>query len=715
MNAGGGALSSKNLTVNRGNVEILHHRIAGDLVGIYPAGVVSLKSCWLGIAAGGFILCLEFGLAMSARAAAPRLEVPGVSAGQVTLKLLGEAGQSYRVEGSGDLKNWVEVGAGVAAGGVLTLNHPRLSGEGSYYYRGVLVGGTSYFPTVSPVASTNLIAVTVAAPGVEGFGQIAGPNDVVYTATIPSNAVFDSVPVQMTVLTAVNGVPARNGFLAGVRFEPEGLVLTSPFFLNIDFPTNIPASQVSSYAFGNDGGALHLVPDVVVSNRVRILVTQLRSYACGVFTLSELAAQASTVPRPAAPARPALHASMEECYPDDEREAAAMRKELEDRIRPYQQHAAAVLGEERQKQLLGGSEAEGMSALLGVLSDAEQFYQQELKSRIPAAKQTCAKSRELIPWILGHERQKALLGANDGDGAMDTATLDLICGGMRRCQEQAIDCCRTKGGDTRLIQFLLGIERQRQLLGMGEECGSAVNLAEVSDECAPKWFGSLTVTQSGSVSTNRSSNPQVYISRLSESWSYTLSATVVSTDVRVQEPFLIFPGYTNLTFHLTGKIEGKHQLLDEYEDLWDPCGGGSQRALAGVRKHDGGEALKRRVEMSSQVEKEVKFDITAQILAPGTGGFGITAYLNIVTPSESVPFEGFKTDVLKIVESTGCVTEDNSGPVKSVDTYGGAAFSREAGEFEYTSDMIRFLRRTPKKVGEVALVEELKFEVQRIK
>lgn len=61
---------------------------------------------------------------------------------------------------------------------------------------------------------------------------------------------------------------------------------------------------------------------------------------------------------------------------------------------------------------------------------------------------------------------------------MDPLTSQLLCGGMRRCQEEAIECCRTKGGDTRLISFLLGIERQRQLLGITDgSCGGGLDLA----------------------------------------------------------------------------------------------------------------------------------------------------------------------------------------------------------------------------------------------
>jgi len=108
---------------------------------------------------------------------------------------------------------------------------------------------------------------------------------------------------------------------------------------------------------------------------------------------------------------------------------------------------------------------------------------------------------------------------------------------------------------------LLGIERQRQLLGMGDEWGS-LDTQGVLDDCAPKWIGSFTLVQTGSVSTNRSSYTETTINRLTESWRYTLEASVATVDVFVQPQIFIFPAHTNLTFKLVGTAKGEHHPLD---------------------------------------------------------------------------------------------------------------------------------------------------------
>ena len=126
--------------------------------------------------------------------------------------------------------------------------------------------------------------------------------------------------------------------------------MTAPVFLQMDFPTNISARQVTSFAFDNRGSRFHLVPDVVTANagtnRVRVLVEQLQSYGCGLFTLAELQTQAGTKP----PARPALRmvtplSDMAGCYPDDEKEARKLEEQLEDLHQPLVQAEAAARSE----------------------------------------------------------------------------------------------------------------------------------------------------------------------------------------------------------------------------------------------------------------------------------------------------------------------------------------------------------------------------------
>lgn len=647
--------------------------------------------------------------------AAPRFEVPSVSGTGIQLRLTGEANRRYQIEWSTNLTQWTTLASGVAAGGVLSAQDGLASGSASRFYRGRLEEALPPFPTVSASVQSNRVGTGVAYADAVGRVELGTFEGTRFVLQIPTNAFAQTTTVRMILITNLTGVPATRGFLAGVRLEPSGAVLASPAFLEIQFPTNIPASQVSSYGFDNDGTDLHLVPDVVLTNRVKILVNQLRSYGCGVFTLEEVQAMAATAPPPRARrGRLSLHATMEECYPEDEAAAAEMREELEDAIRPLQQEIAEKLGIERQKQLLGiVDEGEGNTAILEALNTGANFYETELRPRVAEASRRCATTRELLPWMLGWERQRQLLGAVSDDEPPDPEINNLMCQGVKRCEEQAIECCRTRGGDTRLIAFLLGIERQRQLLGMTEgSCGTSPGYEDLIGDCAPKWFGTLKVSETGSFSTNRSSAS--VINRTRVQWDFSYEATVETVEVNIIDEALFLPSHTNLTFRLAGRLNGSHAIDEQVTDLWDPCEG-SQRALAGRRPHDGGEARDYHAIVNSSTNGVFSTELSATILAPGTGGFGVTPRLRFSVPSAAAPWTGWIKDVMKVVDGFGCSTEDRSGPPSGTDFFGGMTFNRGSGEFQYTADSIRFLRITPRVDGQMLILQRVELELKRIK
>ncbi|MCC7377246.1 MAG: hypothetical protein IT581_21470 [Verrucomicrobiales bacterium] len=662
----------------------------------------------------GWVGCNLMFLALgNLQAATPKFDPPGIVGGRVTLNLRGDSGQNYRIEGSSDLKSWSPLATGVAAGGVLTASDAIAVGGAGRFYRGVAVSATKPYPTVSAAVSDRFDSSGLVTPEAGGAVFLGLPDGARYSIEFATNAIFEATMVKMTVVTNVTGLPTAAGALAAVRLEPAGLILAAPTFLTIEFPTNIPATHVSSFAFDNDGANLHLVPDVVVTNRVRILVNQLRTYGCGVFTEAELTDWGSTVPA-AARSKPALHATMEECYPEDEAAAKALRKELEDKIRPIQVEMAEKLGIERQKQLLGvADDNEGISVLGDLMGQGETFYQNEILPKVPSATQKCATTRELLTWMLGWERQKQLLGtATDDDTGMSEITA-AMCAGFQKCQDQAIECCRTKGGDTRLITFLLGIERQRQLLGIEDSsCGKPIDTQGLIDDCAPKWYGTLKITEDGSYSTNRTTSAASDTER--EKWSVVLDATVASVEEKIIPEILFIPGHTNLVFTLAGPLIGSYQHEKYYKDNFDPCAG-SQRALARVKPHDGGDALEYHATIASSTNKPVTFEVRATILAPGTGAVGVSPSLSFNVPFVVAKDEGWIRNVTTEITSEGCVETDNSGLPDGSESFGGVFVSRGSGGFQYTADSIKYLRITPRQFGKMLILQRLELDFRRIK
>lgn len=602
----------------------------------------------------------------------------------ITLRLLGDTGIAHRIEASSNLTAWTTIGGGVIGDGTLTVTHTGPGTSPWLYYRGVQErSGGATFPTVRPQADTNAISTAVVLPDEETVLQLPTRSNVVFTLRLPAGSVSTPTLVTLSQLATVAGLPNQQGLLAGARLEPAGLVLLAPAFLQIDFPKPIDAQHIASVAFDNDGARLHLVPDVVTSNpgtnRVRILIQQLRSHGCGVFTLPELQSLAANVP-PArsAPSRAGLHADMAGCYPDDEKEAKELQEELEDRIRPRQQAAAAILGEERQKQLLGYSdESAGNAALIRVLQDSENFYETEIKGRLPKALETCAGVQTLTPWALGFERQRQLLGAGEFQTEAPLSN-ELICKGSLRCQQQAVECCRTQGGDTRLIQTLLGIERQRALLGAGAECGE-ISVDQVMTECAPDWYGTLTIRISGRY-LNLETNGNWHIRRTKQS-GMVLTANVLSAKVRAHEASIFSPAYTNITCVLGGQQVFSDDMEKLEENRESSC--------------QGKPSQQRRDHWTSSGQGTLSdIELDAVIMNPNAPSLFIKPYVRVTDGGTPIDmrwvYEESTTERSQFSDEE-CVTQTQTGGSYDPEA-GDAGFLVSAGpeEFTWTADTLRY-------------------------
>jgi hypothetical protein len=127
---------------------------------------------------------------------------------------------------------------------------------------------------------------------------------------------------------------------------------------------------------------------------------------------------------------------------------------------------AEKLAAERQRQILG---AEGESDL-DFADYFKQYEEQVVKPRLAAAGDSCAAARLAIQTVLGMERQRQLLGLGEGGlelgGLMDTAATV--------CMKEEYEMCRDDHIIHRIIPAWLGLERQYALLGMSENAVPAV-------------------------------------------------------------------------------------------------------------------------------------------------------------------------------------------------------------------------------------------------
>lgn len=131
---------------------------------------------------------------------------------------------------------------------------------------------------------------------------------------------------------------------------------------------------------------------------------------------------------------------------------------------------AEYLQKERQKQLLGQGDDEPLD-LTGFFNEYEE---QVVKPRVAAAGESCANARLAIQTVLSFERQKQLLGmGNDDEAVIDAGLMDTA---TNVCMKEEYELCRDEHIIHRIIPAWLGVERQYQLMGI--EASPALDQAQ---------------------------------------------------------------------------------------------------------------------------------------------------------------------------------------------------------------------------------------------
>lgn len=145
--------------------------------------------------------------------------------------------------------------------------------------------------------------------------------------------------------------------------------------------------------------------------------------------------------------------------------ATLLLKRAADHEARLQQQVGEYLARERQAQLLG---TEGGS-LSGLADYMESYYGLVVRPRLLAASSSCANATLAIRTLLGLERQRQLLGiASDSPGGHIDEIVAPMNAAYTTRREEAIRECKAKVDPSVLIAFELGVERQKQLLGVSE-------------------------------------------------------------------------------------------------------------------------------------------------------------------------------------------------------------------------------------------------------
>jgi len=135
--------------------------------------------------------------------------------------------------------------------------------------------------------------------------------------------------------------------------------------------------------------------------------------------------------------------------------------------RRLQSQVAEALGRERQRQLMGQDADLDMAELFS--SAFAEYERSVVEPRVRAAGESCAKGRLALETVLGLERQRQLLGMSD----VSAFPADLMSTVARVCMQEEYELCVDDHIVHRMIPVTLGFERQRQLLGIEDPAAKA--------------------------------------------------------------------------------------------------------------------------------------------------------------------------------------------------------------------------------------------------
>lgn len=176
---------------------------------------------------------------------------------------------------------------------------------------------------------------------------------------------------------------------------------------------------------------------------------------------------------------------------------------VENTLDRMSQDMAGITGRERDRELLGEHESNVIPELMLRQQD---YYDNYLKPFFAEAKKDCALAQFLTRRVLGVERQSQLVGMGNGPGESSILGSDTLQAWTCNCLTQAIKACESgKISDKTLLRTVLGVERQAQLMGGNAmaACGLG-SLGALMDQalnkklpCVPDWLGVMSYSDGG--------------------------------------------------------------------------------------------------------------------------------------------------------------------------------------------------------------------------
>lgn len=299
-------------------------------------------------------------------------------------------------------------------------------------------------PAAVAVTPDESSAVEAVIPLEGGVLSATGADGTQYVLEIPGDALLNETKIRM-IPAAVSGLPFGGEQTYAAQLEPEGLSFNNYVTLTITPPQEIPLAEQIFFGYQAQGQDLIFAPPVVDSRDIKISILHFSGYGVTKGLLAD---------------------------PESVRERLGGSAE-----RRLESQTAELLARERQRLDSGDSEASNWAEELKALMD--QYQKEVIDVRVAAAGESCAAGRLALQTVLGHERQKQLLGMAEGGLDQFSGLMDTVA---QVCIKEEYEMCAQDHIIHRMVPVWLGFERQAQLLGM--ETSSASEYAkEMTQKC----------------------------------------------------------------------------------------------------------------------------------------------------------------------------------------------------------------------------------------
>lgn len=459
-----------------------------------------------------------------AQAQAPRLELlSALEGGTIRLLLHGETNRTYLVEASTNLTSWRAVTRLQTTNGTGTLSYDASQSRHSFLRARI----EQVRPSVTPqIAADYSASAFISADGGEVELVTADLRSI--TLSIPAGCLVNSTEVRLSLVTNLVGLPFAGGSIGTVRIEPEGLFLLGTAALTIEVPQGLDSRSVVSFTANNNGIGFGLTVDRAETNHMVIPVSDFALYGSAIATLAEIEALAG--PNGGTNASAGLRAfggesieqelcrifhpdefrvntdqfpkSSSECFAPFVERAIAVQHELKTfLICEIMADLAVVLAFDRQRQMVG-LPSNAPTIISNTVSRVCPIYQEKIEPLWAEAEHNCPLSIVLMQFMLGFERQIQMLGMTNLANCDYTlfSNAERVCNAAKECIRETEACCALgKRGQEKYLE-ISSIVRQFDLLG--DSCfpkGMEEPIVlQALDVCLTNaWYGSFQVRHYG--------------------------------------------------------------------------------------------------------------------------------------------------------------------------------------------------------------------------